>query len=204
MGAVTGAEMGAVMVVAATGVTARGMTAHRVHQGRTRRTQVSALDAPLESRYVCSMHNIFEVETVAQLSNRINALTPTTTPAWGKMTVDQMLAHCNVTYEMVYENTHPKPGPFKRFIINLFVRQAVLGPKPYKRNLPTAPQFKMVSAKDFAHEQQRLLGYLQRVLAEGASAFNGRESNSFGALTSAEWNVMFYKHLDHHLTQFGV
>lgn len=150
------------------------------------------------------MRNIFEPATVAELTNRIHALTPATTPAWGKMTVDQMLAHCNVTYEMVYETIHPKAGFLKRLLLTLFVKQAVVGPKPYKRNLPTAPQFKMVARKDFEREKQRLLDYLQRVLAEGESAFHGRESNSFGPLTSAEWNVMFFKHLDHHLTQFGV
>ena len=34
--------------------------------------------------------------------------------------------------------------------------------------------------------------------------FEGKESNSFGPLTKGEWNNMFYKHLDHHLSQFGV
>jgi hypothetical protein len=38
----------------------------------------------------------------------------------------------------------------------------------------------------------------------GADAFEGKESNSFGKLTASEWNIMMYKHLDHHLTQFGV
>lgn len=150
------------------------------------------------------MENIFASETVAALTTRINGLTPATTPAWGKMSVSQMLAHCNVTYEMVYDITHPKPGAIKRFLLNLFVKNAVVGPKPYPRNSPTAPQFKITATKDFAHEKQRLLSYLERVHAEGAQAFEGRESNSFGPLTAAEWNVMFYKHLDHHLTQFGV
>ncbi|MCJ8164098.1 hypothetical protein MKJ04_04535 [Pontibacter sp. E15-1] len=31
-----------------------------------------------------------------------------------------------------------------------------------------------------------------------------QESHSFGRLSSQEWNNMFYKHLDHHLSQFGV
>jgi hypothetical protein len=150
------------------------------------------------------MDNIFRPDTVASLTARINALTPSTTPAWGKMTVSQMLAHCNVTYEMVYENTHPKPGAVKRLLLNLFVKRAVVGPKPYPRNTPTAPQFRITVAKDFDQEKQRLLAYLQRVANEGESAFEGRESLSFGPLTAAEWNVMFYKHLDHHLVQFGV
>lgn len=150
------------------------------------------------------MHNVFTPSGLAALTTRIAALTPATTPVWGTMSVSQMLAHCNVTYEMVYENIHPKPGPFKRFLLNAFVKRAVIGPKPYRRNTPTAPQFKITTAKDFEREKQRLLAYLERVQQEGEPAFEGRESNSFGPLSAAEWNVMFYKHLDHHLTQFGV
>jgi len=53
-------------------------------------------------------------------------------------------------------------------------------------------------------KQQRLLAFLQRVQRDGERTFNGKESASFGPLTSAQWNVLFYKHLDHHLMQFGV
>jgi len=150
------------------------------------------------------MKSVFDPRDVAELTDRINRLIPTTTPQWGKMTVSQMLAHCNVSYEMLYDNKWPKPGPVKRVILNLLVKQRVVGPRPYGRNLPTAPQFRMKESKDFDVEKQRLIGYLQRVLKEGEHAFEGRESHSFGPLTKTEWNSMFYKHLDHHLTQFGV
>lgn len=150
------------------------------------------------------MKSVFDPRDVADLIARIDRLTPATVPQWGKMSVDQMLAHCNVSYEMLYDPSLPKPGAFKRLLLNAFVKQGVVGPKPYRRNLPTAPQFRMVGQKDFAVEKQRLIDYLQRVLQEGAHAFDGRESHSFGPLSVAEWNTMFYKHLDHHLTQFGV
>ena len=150
------------------------------------------------------MKSVFNQSDVAELISRIDKLSPTTSPQWGKMSVDQMLAHCNVSYEMLYDNKWPKPGPLKRLVINAFVKQGVVGPKPYRRNLPTAPQFKMKERKDFAAEKQRLIDYLHRVEKEGERAFDGRESLSFGPLSVAEWNTMFYKHLDHHLTQFGV
>jgi hypothetical protein len=106
---------------------------------------------------------------------------------------------------MVYEpQKHPKAGFLKRLILNAFVKNAVVGPKPYPHNTPTAPQFRMTGSKDFASEHARLIAYIQRVQQEGASAFEGRESPSFGPLTAAEWNTLFYKHLDHHLVQFGV
>lgn len=150
------------------------------------------------------MKNIFDATVVAELTDRIKALTPDTAPQWGKMTVDQMLAHCNVPYEMLYDGTHAKPGLVKSWLIRLFVKNAVVGPKPYPRNSPTAPQFRIAGTRDFDVEQRRLIAYLNRVLQEGRTAFDGRPSLTLGPLTAAEWNVLLYKHLDHHLTQFGV
>lgn len=148
--------------------------------------------------------NIFDPAVVDEVIGRINRLTPETRPQWGKMTSDQVLAHLNVTYIMLYENTIPKPNAFMRFILKTLVKQKVVGPTPYGRSVPTAPAFKMVGTKDFNAEKAKLIAYLHRVASEGEKRFEGRESHSFGPLTAPEWNVLFYKHLEHHLTQFGV
>lgn len=148
--------------------------------------------------------NIFDPAVVNEVVERINRLTPETRPQWGKMTADQVLAHLNVSYIMTYENTIPKPNWLMRLVLKSIVKQKVVGPTPYGRSVPTAPAFKMVGAKDFNAEKAKLIAYLKRVQQDGAQKFDGRESHSFGPLTTAEWNAMFYKHLDHHLTQFGV
>lgn len=150
------------------------------------------------------MRNIFDPMVVDDLAHRIGQLNPASHPEWGRMTVDQMLAHCNVAYEMVYESVHPRPGRLKGFLLRTLVKRAVVGPRPYPHNTPTAPQFRVTARRDFANEQQRLIAYLHRVQQDGVAAFDGRISHSFGALTAEEWNVLFYKHLDHHLRQFGV
>lgn len=150
------------------------------------------------------MKNIFDEAVVDEQVARINRLTTTTVPQWGKMTVDQMLAHVNVSYIMVYENTIKKPNWLLQQVLKKFVKNKVVGPEPYGRSTPTAPVFKMVGVKDFEAEKAKLIGYMKRVQKDGEKVFNGKSSNSFGPLTAAEWNVLFYKHLDHHLTQFGV
>jgi Protein of unknown function (DUF1569) len=150
------------------------------------------------------MKNVFDPIVVAELTTRLARLTPTSAPQWGKMSVDQMLAHCNVSYDMVYTDKYPRATGLKRWLLKVFVKQAVVGPKPYARNSPTAAQFRMTGTKNFEQERTRLIEYMNRVQRDGAARFNGKESNSFGPLTSDEWNTLFYKHLDHHLTQFGV
>ncbi len=150
------------------------------------------------------MKNVFNPEDVTEIISRINKLTPTTQPLWGKMNVSQMLAHCNVTYELVYDNKRPKQNPFMRFILKLLVKSKVVNETPYKQGIPTAPFFKITSAKDFELEKNRLINYIIKTQQLGKAYFEGKESYSFGPLTAQEWNNMFYKHLNHHLNQFGV
>jgi len=118
--------------------------------------------------------------------------------------VDQMLAHCSVPYEMTYEDKYPKLGGFQRFFLKLFVKQIVVGEKPYKKNSRTAPEFIIEGGKDFEAEKKRLVDYISKTQELGGDHFDGKDNRGFGKLTKTEWNNLFSKHLDHHLTQFGV
>jgi Protein of unknown function (DUF1569) len=151
-----------------------------------------------------ALPNIFTKDVTENIIQRINKLTPETQPQWGKMSVSQMLAHCAVTYEMVYENKHPKPGFLMKFILKSVVKKGVTNEVPYKHSLRTAPQFIITDAKDFENEKKRLVDFILKTQELGENHFEGKESHSFGSLNKTEWNNMFYKHLDHHLTQFGV
>ncbi len=150
------------------------------------------------------MKNVFDRNDVNEILDRINLLTPETQPQWGKMSVSQMLAHCNVTYEMVYEDKHPKPNFLKKFLLKLFVKGVVVNDKPYKQNGQTAPQFYIKDERNFKVEKGRLVEYINKTQGHGEAFFDNKESHSFGPLSKKEWNTMFYKHLDHHLRQFGV
>lgn len=147
--------------------------------------------------------NIFAKETTDAVIERIGHLKPDTKPQWGKMDAGQMLAHCNVAYEMVYEDIHPKPNAFLKLIIKLLVKNKVTGEAPFAKNSRTAPAFIITGDKDFEAEKNRLVDHLRKTQQLGESHFAGKESHSFGALSKTEWNNMFYKHLDHHLKQFG-
>jgi len=150
------------------------------------------------------MKNIFLNSDANEVIDRINRLTASAQPVWGKMSVGQMLAHCNVTYEMVYDSIHPKPNSIVKFILKMLVKKTVVNDVPYKHNSNTAPQFIIKDSKDFEKEKARLVAYITRTQQLGESHFESKESHSFGALNKQEWNNMFYKHLDHHLRQFGV
>ncbi|SIO04750.1 DUF1569 domain-containing protein [Algoriphagus halophilus] len=150
------------------------------------------------------MKDIFDPAVTAELVNRINQLTPETQGLWGKMSVDQMLAHCNVAYEMAFTDKHAKPNAFVRFLLRTFVKKGVVNEKPYPKNIRTAPAFIIADSRNFNEEKERLIGYLNHTLELGKEHFEGKASISFGPMSAQEWNNQFYKHLDHHLNQFGV
>ncbi len=150
------------------------------------------------------MKNIFDPATTEELIGRINQLRPESTPKWGKMAVDQMLAHCIVAYDMAFTDKYPKPNPIFRFLLKTFVKNGVVNEKPYPKNSRTAPVFIIADRRNFEEEKKKLIEYLEKTRDLGAAHFEGKESLSFGAMNSQEWNNLFYKHLDHHLTQFGV
>ncbi|MEQ1552772.1 MAG: DUF1569 domain-containing protein [Ferruginibacter sp.] len=151
-----------------------------------------------------ALPNIFNKEISDGIIERIKKLTFMSSPKWGVMTAAQMLAHCNVTYEMLYENIHPKPNFFMKFILKAFVKKIVTNEVPYKHDSKTAPQFIIKEDKNVDIEKERLIEYVKKTQQLGEAYFNGKESHSFGVLTSTEWNNMFYKHLNHHLQQFNL
>lgn len=151
------------------------------------------------------MENVFDAKVAQNYISRINSLTEESQGLWGKMKVDQMLAHCCVTYELVYEpDRHQKPNFLAKIILKKFVKPKIVGEKTYSKDAPTSPQFLIKGRKNFEEEKKRLIGYIQKTQQLGASAFDGKDSHSFGKLTSKEWSNMFAKHLNHHLEQFGV
>jgi hypothetical protein len=148
--------------------------------------------------------NIFEKQIANEVVNRINNLSASAQAKWGKMNAPQMLAHCNVTYEMVYETKHPKPNAFIKFILKKLVKNKVVTTLPYQQNGKTAPQFVIKDSKNFDAEKKRLVEYITKTQQLGENHFENKESHSFGNLSKNEWNNLFYKHLNHHLSQFGV
>ena len=151
-----------------------------------------------------ALPNLFTKEVSADLVQRINNLNAQTERKWGTMSVAQMLAHCNVTYEMVYEDKHPKPNAIVKFMLKILVKPKVVNETAYGQNGRTAPQFIIKEDKNFEVEKNRLIQFINKTQELGEKEFDNKASHSFGILNKTEWNNMFYKHLNHHLSQFGV
>jgi hypothetical protein len=125
-------------------------------------------------------------------------------PQWGKMNVAQMLAHLNVTYDLAYDRVQSPANFFVKLMLKLFVKPLVTNDKPYKKNSHTAPVFIITNECDFEKEKSIFIDNVKKTEADGVAFFEGKVSSSFGPMTDKEWSTQFYKHIDHHFTQFGV
>jgi hypothetical protein len=151
------------------------------------------------------MQNVFDAQGAQEYINRINNLTPETQRKWGKMSVDQVLAHLNVAYDLTFTpEKFPKPSFIAKFLLSRFEKSKITNEIPYKQSLPTSPAFIIADERNFEEEKAKLIGNIQRVQQLGREAFEGKENINFGKMTAQGWNNMFAKHLNHHLDQFGV
>jgi hypothetical protein len=148
--------------------------------------------------------SIYLASTTEELFHRIDNLNAKSPSLWGKMTVGQMFSHCAVPYEQILGLNTLQPPLFMRIILKLFLKKSMVNEVPYKQNLPTAPSFIRTEQYDVEKEKERLKGYVKSIQELGAEKLAATPSLSLGMLTATEWNNLLYKHIDHHLKQFGV
>jgi hypothetical protein len=141
--------------------------------------------------------NVFQ-ETV----RRVEALQPSAPRQWGKMTPAQMLEHAARVVEMACGK-----GPQKQIwpgkLLSWTFRRNFLGEAPFGKNAPTGRGFVIQNEPDFDAVKARLLLVMRELHSKGESGCDGNVHRFFGRLSGAQWGTTQYKHLDHHLRQFG-
>jgi hypothetical protein len=147
--------------------------------------------------------NLFEADAVDELISRIDKLQPSTQRQWGKMDVAQMMAHCSATLD-VASGRVVLPRLLMGRILGPFVRSLFTNDKPFSKNGPTDQHFVIADKRDFAREQQELKAHVRQFHEGGEVQCTKHPHSFFGSITPQEWARGMYKHLDHHLRQFGV
>lgn len=149
------------------------------------------------------MKNLFEAAAVDEIKERMANLKYDSGRQWGKMNAAQMLAHCSIWMEMAVGLKNPPRSLIGR-VFGRVAKSTVLNEKPVRRNMPSEGSLIVTEERDFAVERQRLLEWTDRFAAGGPEKCTRHPHCFFGPMTPMEWATMAYKHLDHHLRQFGV
>ena len=145
------------------------------------------------------MKSIFDPQTKDELKNRIQKLTVESERQWGKMDVAQMLWHCQYPLKLAIKNENKGNG---KMLMKLFKR-SLYSEKSFKKGLPTAKFLVATEAKDFTKEKNKILDLIDKT-HELKTRTEWNPHPLFGKFTPEQWGILEYKHLDHHLRQFGV
>lgn len=137
----------------------------------------------------------------AKILARLATLRPDSARLWGKMDAQRMLAHCQQPLRVALGDLQLRRG-LVGFLFGGMARRKLLADKPWDQGMPTAPEFKVPGSGDFGREREQLAALVRRFEA-GPSVLTQEPHPFFGALTAEQWDRLQWKHLDHHLRQFG-
>jgi hypothetical protein len=153
------------------------------------------------------MKNLFDPTVVEDVKRRILRLGPESERQWGTMPVALMLAHCTAGFQMAMGSLRPKRAPFPANMIGALIKPLVFGDdKAMRRNSPSSPELFRADPTqcDFERERAQLMQAIDRFATAGAVGCTQHPHPFFGPLKPQQWAILMYKHVDHHLRQFGV
>jgi hypothetical protein len=134
------------------------------------------------------------------LLTRFDSLKPDQRPLWGKMSVSQMVRHCALPLlcAMGELPAKPKSTPFRHWPL----QQLVIYVLPWPKGAPTAPEFIVTDEANLDDRRAALRAIIDKFASRGQSQTLFPHV-AFGNLSPKDWGALAYRHLDHHLTQFG-
>lgn len=139
----------------------------------------------------------------SQILARIEKLAPASQRQWGKMNVAQMLAHCTIALETAMGKNFVK-GVFIGRIISPFIKSRVLGENPFPKNSPTDKSYIFKGEHTFDEEKSKTIASVKKFFEDVPSQCTTYPHPFFGKFTPEQWAIFQWKHIDHHLRQFGV
>ena len=148
------------------------------------------------------MHNLFEPTTADEIITRLERIQSSTQPQWGKMNAAQMMAHCQAPFEVYFGEKKMKRG-LVGILFGKMAKKKLFVDKPWPKSLPTAKEFIIKDERNLDAERTKLVNWVRRFSSEGYMVTQTVHP-FFGKMSSQEWALLAYKHLDHHLQQFGV
>jgi hypothetical protein len=148
------------------------------------------------------MKSMWQTDARRELGNRLIALTPDRRAEWGRMSAHQMVCHLTASVQMA---TGEKPVAPKQLPLRYpVIKHLVIYVLPFPRNAPTAPELVFASTPNaWSSDVEALQAALDRFIARGPEA-RWSDHPAFGRLSARAWGVLVYRHVDHHLRQFGV
>jgi hypothetical protein len=136
-----------------------------------------------------------------ELLDRLERLEPGATPLWGTMTAPQMLAHladwmlmAKGELKVTLHNRPQRYPPLKQLLVYWL---------PFPKGIMTSPELVGREPLEWSIERAAV-----RQQVQSFENLNPKmiwpDHPVFGKMTPHAWCVFAYRHMDHHLRQFGI
>ena len=147
--------------------------------------------------------SLLDPATRDRFIGRIRALSPAARPRFGTLTADRMLCHLLDGLKIAFGELNPEPvrTPLKNALGRWFV---IWSPVPWPKGKVKAPPgfFTTAPAAELEADREALVALVRRF--EKPDEVPWGTSPFLGTLDAREWAALNGRHLDHHLSQFGV
>jgi hypothetical protein len=133
------------------------------------------------------------------IARRLRAVRPDAAAAWGRLTAPLMLCHLADQMRVAVGDVPAKPT--HTFLMRTLVKSLVVNTamKPPRGRAMTAPEMLASKPTTWEADIAAIIDLMERVGKGTSNAVHP----AFGPLTPEQWGRLCWKHMDHHLTQFG-
>lgn len=150
------------------------------------------------------MKTLFDKMTNDIIISRMEKLKPSSKAEWGNMDAAKMLAHLDLSFQANFGEIVLKRDLLLSSIFKPLARKILLGEKPFWKNMPTDKKLIPKEPIDFYTEQQKVIEMIRKYVTSGPEIISKNKHNILGKITPEQSAFISYKHLDHHLRQFGI
>ena len=148
---------------------------------------------------------ILSTKSVAELILRVNKLQPDSKGSWGRMTVEEMMVHCVAGIQLglgelpAKIRVDPVRAALARLLFVDFLPLPKLAQAPPEMNV----EKKLKTRLAFNDAKEELIRHIKK-METVSDQHQFPVHPIFRKLSRRQWSKLAYKHLDHHLKQFGV
>lgn len=150
------------------------------------------------------MENIYNQKDYEAIILRLNLITPQSEKLWGRMEVNQMLVHLinQLDIALGKKSAKVQGQAILKTMLGRWIALYIVPWRKGKEKTPTEMDvFKTrVIMTDFESDKQLLF----RRLKEFIDAPGFAPHPFFGKINNKDWGRLAWKHINHHLWQFGI
>lgn len=154
-----------------------------------------------------SMSTIANPRIVSELIGQLRQLQPDTPRRWGTLSAGEMLCHLGDAHESVLQTRIPPgsvpPGAPRRVMKWV----ALYSPSPWPKGIATRPgvnpKINGTRPGDFELDRARAIESLESLVTADSTTLLPQHV-MFGPMSTVDWHRWAYRHVRHHLRQFGL